>query len=60
MTDDTARGIIGKLHDAFARGDHEQFARYYDDDVDYGFVVEHARYVFDTRHRCRGEVVEYL
>ncbi len=30
------------------------------DDIDYGFVVEHARYVFDTRHRCRGEVVEYL
>ena len=30
------------------------------DDIDYGLVSKHARYVFDTRHRCRGEVVEYL
>jgi UDP-N-acetyl-D-glucosamine dehydrogenase len=30
------------------------------DDIDYGLVSRHARYVFDTRHRCRGEVVEYL
>ncbi|HUC12995.1 MAG TPA: nucleotide sugar dehydrogenase [Acidimicrobiales bacterium] len=30
------------------------------DDIDYDFVSKHARYIFDTRHRCRGEVVEYL
>jgi UDP-N-acetyl-D-glucosamine dehydrogenase len=30
------------------------------DDIDYDFVAKNARYVFDTRHRCRGEVVEYL
>jgi UDP-N-acetyl-D-glucosamine dehydrogenase len=30
------------------------------DDVDYELVTAHARYVLDTRHRCRGEVVEYL
>jgi UDP-N-acetyl-D-glucosamine dehydrogenase len=30
------------------------------DDVDYALVTAHARYVLDTRHRCRGEVVEYL
>lgn len=30
------------------------------DDVDYDLVTTHARYVLDTRHRCRGEVVEYL
>ena len=30
------------------------------DDVDYDLVVAHADYVLDTRHRCRGEVVEYL
>ena len=30
------------------------------DDVDYDLVTAHARYVLDTRHRCRGEVVEYL
>ncbi len=30
------------------------------DDIDYDLVARHARYVFDTRHRCRGEVVEYL
>jgi UDP-N-acetyl-D-glucosamine dehydrogenase len=30
------------------------------DDVDYKLVVEHARYVLDTRHRCRGNNVEYL
>jgi ketosteroid isomerase-like protein len=32
VTDDTTRGIIGKLHDAFAQGDHERFAGYYDVD----------------------------
>ena len=30
------------------------------DDVDYNLVVEHARYVLDARHRCRGANVEYL
>jgi UDP-N-acetyl-D-glucosamine dehydrogenase len=30
------------------------------DDVDYDLVTAHARYVLDTRHRCLGEVVEYL
>ena len=30
------------------------------DDIDYDMVAHHARYVLDTRHRCRGEVVEYL
>lgn len=30
------------------------------DDVDYEMVVTHARYVLDTRHRCQGDIVEYL
>ena len=30
------------------------------DDVDYDLVVRHARYVFDTRNRLRGEHVERL
>jgi UDP-N-acetyl-D-glucosamine dehydrogenase len=30
------------------------------DDIDYGLVTAHARYVLDTRHRCRGAVVEHL
>ena len=30
------------------------------DDIDYELVMEHARYVLDTRHRCRGDNVEYL
>ncbi len=30
------------------------------DDVDYDLVVRHARYVFDTRNRVRGEHVERL
>jgi UDP-N-acetyl-D-glucosamine dehydrogenase len=30
------------------------------DDVDYDLVTAHAQYVLDTRHRCRGEAVEYL
>jgi UDP-N-acetyl-D-glucosamine dehydrogenase len=30
------------------------------DDVDYDMVGAHAHYVLDTRHRCRGDVVEYL
>ena len=30
------------------------------DDVDYELVAEHALYVLDTRHRCRGQAVEYL
>jgi UDP-N-acetyl-D-glucosamine dehydrogenase len=30
------------------------------DDVDYEMVATHAKCVLDTRHRCRGETVEYL
>ncbi|SCL45457.1 UDP-N-acetyl-D-glucosamine dehydrogenase [Micromonospora citrea] len=30
------------------------------DDFDYDLVVRHARYVFDTRNRCSGPVVERL
>jgi UDP-N-acetyl-D-mannosaminuronate dehydrogenase len=30
------------------------------DDVDYEFVAQHSKYILDTRHRCRGDVVEYL
>ncbi|MFG2332747.1 nucleotide sugar dehydrogenase [Streptomyces sp. NPDC048604] len=30
------------------------------DAFDYPLVERHARYVFDTRNRCRGEVVEQL
>ncbi len=30
------------------------------DDIDYGFVAEHASYVLDTRHRCSGPTVSYL
>jgi UDP-N-acetyl-D-glucosamine dehydrogenase len=30
------------------------------DDIDYDLVVSRARYVLDTRHRCRGSCVEYL
>jgi UDP-N-acetyl-D-glucosamine dehydrogenase len=30
------------------------------DDVDYELVTTHAKCVLDTRHRCRGESVEYL
>jgi len=30
------------------------------DDVDYELVATHAKCVLDTRHRCRGESVEYL
>jgi UDP-N-acetyl-D-glucosamine dehydrogenase len=30
------------------------------DDFDYALVEEHAQYVFDTRNRCRGRVVERL
>jgi UDP-N-acetyl-D-glucosamine dehydrogenase len=30
------------------------------DDIDYELVAERAIYVLDTRHRCRGDSVEYL
>jgi UDP-N-acetyl-D-glucosamine dehydrogenase len=30
------------------------------DDIDYDFVAQHAHYVLDTRHRCRGPAVSYL
>ncbi|HET9058887.1 MAG TPA: nucleotide sugar dehydrogenase [Acidimicrobiales bacterium] len=30
------------------------------DDVDYDVVVDHSGHVLDTRHRCRGAMVEYL
>jgi UDP-N-acetyl-D-glucosamine dehydrogenase len=30
------------------------------EDVDYDLVTAHASYILDTRHRCRGDVVEYI
>ncbi|WP_426514505.1 hypothetical protein ACPPVO_02545 [Dactylosporangium sp. McL0621] len=30
------------------------------DDFDYELIEEHAQYIFDTRDRCRGRVVERL
>ncbi|WP_328416491.1 hypothetical protein OG470_26545 [Micromonospora sp. NBC_00389] len=30
------------------------------DSFDYDLVVRHARYVFDTRNRCSGPMVELL
>ena len=30
------------------------------DSFDYDLVVRHARYVFDTRNRCAGPMVERL
>ena len=30
------------------------------DDTDYDLVTRHARYVFDTRNRLRGEHVDVL
>ncbi|MEU5547889.1 nucleotide sugar dehydrogenase [Streptomyces sioyaensis] len=30
------------------------------DNIDYGLVEQHGQYVFDTRHRCQGDRIEYL
>jgi ketosteroid isomerase-like protein len=60
VTDDTARGIIGKLHDAFARGDHEQFARYYDDDVDWTFHAPVSVFPFLGRRIGKAAVFSSL
>jgi UDP-N-acetyl-D-glucosamine dehydrogenase len=61
VTDIDASGLVRakigeeEVHDADAvvlLTDHS--------DVDYDFVAAHARYVLDTRRRCRGDAVEYL
>ena len=60
MTDDTTRGIIGKVHDAFAQGDHEQFARYYDDDVDWTFHAPVSVFPFLGRRIGKAAVFSSL
>src|SRR3982074_1896742 len=58
MTDDNTRDIIGKIHDAFAKGDHKQFARYYNDDVDWTFHAPVS--VFPFLGRRIGKAAVFL
>src|SRR5260370_28717097 len=60
MTDDITRGIIGKLHDAFAQGDHEQFGGYYDDDVDWTFRAPVSVFPFLGRRIGKAAVFSSL
>jgi ketosteroid isomerase-like protein len=60
VTDHTTRGIIGKLHDAFARGDHEQFAKSYDDDVDWTFHAPVSVFPFLGRRIGKAAVFSSL
>jgi len=58
VTDDTTRGIIRNIHDAFTQGDHELFASFYDDDVDWTFHAPVS--VFPFLGRRVGKAAVFL
>jgi ketosteroid isomerase-like protein len=60
MTNDITRGIIGKLHSAFAQGDHEQLARCYDDDIDWTFHAPVSVFPFLGRRIGKAAVFASL
>ena len=49
MTSESTRGIIGMIHEAFSRGDHERFASYYDEDIDWTFHAPTSVFPFAGR-----------
>jgi ketosteroid isomerase-like protein len=56
VTDDTTRGIIRSIHDAFTQGDHELFASFYDDNVDWTFHAPVSVFPFLGRRIGRAAV----
>jgi ketosteroid isomerase-like protein len=52
------RDIVGKLHDAFVRGDHDVLAGYYDDQVDWTLHAPVTAFPFAGR-RC-GKAAVFL
>jgi ketosteroid isomerase-like protein len=58
VTDDTTRGIIRNIHDAFTQGDHELFASFYDDNVDWTFHAPVS--VFPFLGRRVGKAAVFL
>jgi hypothetical protein len=58
VTDDTTRGIIRNIHDAFTRGDRELFASFYDDNVDWTFHAPVS--VFPFLGRRVGKAAVFL
>jgi len=37
VTENSTHAVIGMLHDTFAHGEHERFASYYDENVEWTF-----------------------
>jgi ketosteroid isomerase-like protein len=60
VTGDVTRAIIGKLHDAFARGDQEGFASFYDDDVEWTFHAPITIFPFAGRRVGKAAVFASL
>jgi ketosteroid isomerase-like protein len=49
VTSESTRGIIGIIHDAFKRGDHERIASYYDENIDWTFHAPISVFPFAGR-----------
>jgi ketosteroid isomerase-like protein len=49
VTSESTRGIIRMIHDAFKRGDHERFASYYDENIDWTFHAPVSVFPFAGR-----------
>jgi ketosteroid isomerase-like protein len=60
MTDDSTRGIIGRLHAAFTQGDHAQLAKCYDDDIDWTFHAPVSVFPFLGRRIGKAAVFSSL
>ena len=60
MTNDITRGIIKRLHDAFTRGDHEQLAACYDDEIDWTFHAPISIFPFLGRRIGKAAVFQSL
>jgi ketosteroid isomerase-like protein len=57
VTSESTRGIISRVHDAFKRGDHERFASYYDENIDWTFHAPISVFPFAGRRVGKPAVV---
>jgi len=58
VTGESTRDIIRSIHDAFSQGDHERFASFYDDDIDWTFHAPVS--VFPFLGRRVGKAAVFL
>jgi ketosteroid isomerase-like protein len=54
------RAVIGALHDAYARGEYERFASYYDDEVDWTFHAPVSIFAFAGRRLGKAAMLRSL